>query len=89
MHAFVPSEETLPQVDQPQTAADLEYRIAKLSLEAGDVLVVKINHTISAEIGGKIRESFERVVRGNRVLILDNSMELSVLTKADIEQRVG
>lgn len=74
----------------PQSADQLEYRIAKLQLRPGDVLVVKVDHTISAEIGGRIREHFERTVGPDRkVLILDNSIDLSVLTKADIEKRTG
>lgn len=74
---------------EPQTAADLEYRIAKLALKPGEILVVKVDHTLDARIGGNIRKHFEDVVKGNRVIIIDNSMDLSVLTKADIEQRAG
>jgi|GEM_PF-4296324 len=66
---------------EPQTAADLDYRIARLALAPGDVLVVKIDHTLTADIGGRIREQFERAIGGrNKVLVLDNSIDLSVLT---------
>lgn len=80
------------QPAQPQSAADLEYHIAKLRLQPGDLLVVKIDHTISAEICGRIRDHFEAALKAsgisNRVLVVDNSIELSVLARDEIEKRV-
>lgn len=70
----------------PQTAADLEYQIARLALKSGDVLVVKVDHTLNAEIGGRIREHFETVLGNkNKVLIIDNSIDLSVLSEAQMK----
>lgn len=63
-----------------ESAADLEYRIAKLKLAPGDVLVVKIAHTLTADIGGRIRDHIERATGHDKVLILDNSMDLSTLS---------
>lgn len=63
-----------------QTAADLEYRITKLALAPGEVLVVKVAHTLTAEIGGRIRERFETYLGArNSVLVIDNSIDLQVI----------
>lgn len=70
---------------QPIVKVDLTVvgtaEIARLSLKPGDVLVVKVvGHTIDHLVGGRIREHFERVVGDrNAVLILDNSMDVSIL----------
>ena len=62
-------------------ADDLELRIARLELAPGDVLVVKsamqpAHHVLAAP-----------VTAGARVLYITPEVELSVLTKAEIEAR--
>lgn len=69
----------MPSAD-PQNAADLEYRIARLRLSPGDVLIVKVGHTLDAAIGGRIRELFEKATASrNAVLVIDNSIDLQVI----------
>lgn len=64
-------------------ADDLELRIARLELECGDVLVVqspgKPNHDVLREL----------VPAGVRVLYIPPDVNLSVLTRADIESRAS
>lgn len=62
-------------------ADDLELRIARLELEAGDVLVVKTDLKTAHDV---LRDL---VPAGVRVLYMPSDVELSVLTKAEIEER--
>lgn len=59
---------------------DREYQIARLSLEPGDILVVKTDRP-------KPGHWQDFLPHGVRVLFIPNDMELSVLTKAEIEAR--
>ena len=69
---------------------DLEYRIAKLSVSPGDVLVVKVDRPITNESGASIRDSVASYLpTGARVLVLGDAIDLSVLTKAEIDARTG
>ena len=63
------------------TLPDIEFQIARLELECGDVLVVKAPHPPSFDVMRHI------VPPGVRVLYIPPDVELSVLTKADIEAR--
>jgi hypothetical protein len=62
---------------------DWEFRIAKLDLQEGDVLVVKSDmeprHEVIADV----------VPSGVKVLYIPNDLELSVLTRAEIEARAA
>lgn len=66
---------------------DLTFSIARLELERGDVLVVK------AEI--QLREVYQRTISmfrslvpdGVKVLFIPPNVELSVLTKAEIDEK--
>lgn len=67
----------------------LELAIAKLTLRPGDLLVVKINHTLEAALADKVGTQIkDHLPNGVRVLLIDNSIELSVLTQADIKARI-
>lgn len=64
-----------------------EFDIAKLRLQAGDVLVVRMA-PITHETADAVRESLQPVLPpGIKVLIIDHDTELSVLTQAEIEAR--
>jgi hypothetical protein len=60
---------------------DLEFRIARLELEAGDILVVKTDRKHNHDVMRSL------VPGGVRVLYIPSDVELSVLTKAEIESR--
>lgn len=64
---------------------DVEYRIAKLELQAGDILVVKVlkpNPPISQL--QQLADSLKKMV-GNtvRVLVIDGQTEVTVLTSSE------
>jgi hypothetical protein len=64
-----------------------EFDIAKLRLQAGDVLVVRMK-PIPHDIAERVRESLTPVLPpGIKVLIIDHDTELSVLTQAEIDER--
>lgn len=70
-------------------ADDLEYRIAKLKLESGDILILKFDVVLTKEQAARIREDVKHIAPGTKALILDHHAELSVLTRAEIEARTA
>lgn len=64
----------------------IEYRIAKMQLAPGDVLVAKF------DVGALSRDTSERAVEffrgyvpeGVKVMVIDKGVELSILTQKDI-----
>jgi hypothetical protein len=67
---------------------DIEYRIAKLSLSPGDVLVVAVDRPLDRQTAERMRDHFRSIAPEiNRILMVDPSIELSVLTKAEIDAR--
>jgi hypothetical protein len=69
-------------------ALDLEFRIARLDLRKGDILVAKFSAPVSAEMATRVGDNFKKIAPGLRLLILDGKTELSVLTSAEIEARL-
>ncbi|MGD5626675.1 hypothetical protein QUT74_22530, partial [Xanthomonas citri pv. citri] len=69
--------------------ADLEYRIAKLSLAPDDVLVVKVNERVPTElfqrVANYVRSQLDDKTR--KVLVIDSQVDLSVITREEIERR--
>ncbi len=66
-----------------------EFDIAKLTLAAGDVLVVR-TRPVPRETAQRIQDYIRRLVPQDvRVLVIDNETELSVLTRAEIAARTA
>lgn len=68
---------------------DIEFKICRLDLRSGDVLVVKIDVILSAETAHRIHEVINKATRGHKALILERGMDLAVLTAAEIEARTA
>lgn len=68
---------------------DLEYRIARLVLRPGDMLVIKIPHALSREQLEQLRVDVERVIGKVPCLILNHDVDLAVLTSAEIAAHVA
>ncbi len=67
---------------------DLEYRIARLQLKQGDILVFKFNRTLEAGENSIIRDSLMHLIPdGVRILVIDDQVDLSVLTADEIATR--
>ena len=71
------------------TATDLDYRIAKLEMQRGDVLVFKTDIKLSPDQVAHVRECIKRTVPGILALIIDQGTEISVLTSAELRERLS
>jgi hypothetical protein len=69
-------------------ADDLEFRIAKLEVKPGDVLVVKVDDHITRDRALIIQHKLQtRLPKGVKALVLDKGIDLSVLTFDEIQER--
>lgn len=67
---------------------DLTYRIAKLEAKPGDVLVFTTKKPITMEAATRIRADITRLIPHLRVLICDGGAEVSLLTAAELRERL-
>lgn len=68
---------------------DWEYKVGKLHLEPGDILVLKINTRMINEAHmERIRENAKMLFgdHANKIMVLDENVDISVLTRAEIEK---
>jgi hypothetical protein len=65
-----------------------EYEIGRLRMEVGDVLVVKVHASLPGEVAQKIRQQITSQIPGNApVIVIDKNVDLSILTRSEIEKR--
>jgi hypothetical protein len=68
----------------------IEYQVAKLALAPGDALVVKLDMIPTPAQADLVRARLGAVLgEGVPVLVLGRDVDLSVLTRAEIEARAG
>lgn len=65
---------------------DVEFQIAKLALGPDDVLVARLNKPTSSVIAAELRAQLERRTGHDLVLVIDGTLDLSVLSKADAKK---
>ena len=66
------------------------FHIAQLTLAPGDVLVVRSARPLPAETVVRIRDHMRGLVPDDvKIMVIDNTFELSVLTRAEIEARTS
>lgn len=64
--------------------------IGKLQLSRGDVLVVKTDRPMSHESTERVRKHLKGLLPQDvNIMIIDRGVELSVLTKTEIAERVS
>lgn len=64
--------------------------IGALRLKPGDVLVIKTDRVTSGEVDKRIRDQLTPLLpQGCKVMVINPGVELSVITKAEIEQKVA
>lgn len=68
---------------------NLEFRIAKLSLNPGDILVVKINKIISVEMAQVVKKTVLEATGHRKIMVIDGDTDLAVLTSSEIEARAA
>jgi hypothetical protein len=66
---------------------DIEFKIARLDLRPGDVLVVKCQDRLTTETVRHMQAVIKEACRGHRALILERGMDLAILSAAEIEAR--
>lgn len=66
---------------------DLEFKIARLDLRPGDIVVLKSPKAISKQQADGMRQIIPEALGGHKALILDNGMDIAVLTAAEIAER--
>jgi hypothetical protein len=67
---------------------DLEYRIARLALHPGDIVIVKVAGRLSDDASRRIVHHVKRCCGDRqRVLVVEDGIDLSILTAAEIEAR--
>ena len=64
-----------------------EFKIARLDLRPGDILVVKSPDILSHEQVQFISRLLKEECPNHRVMVLSSGMDLAVLTKAEIAER--
>lgn len=70
-------------------SGDIEYRIAKLVLKAGDVLVAKYDGFVSHEMLKRaMAELRGGAPDGVKIIMVDKQIDISVLTFEEIQSRV-
>jgi hypothetical protein len=67
---------------------NLEYQIARLELRPGDILVIKLAAKLSHHAIATIKSDLDRLMPEYRAIILDGGMDLSVLSRAQIDQLI-
>lgn len=79
----------LPHKPDPAFRIVGEMQIAKLHLELDDVLVVRTDRHVTMEMADRIRHHLLTILpEGARVLIVNPDIELSVLTRSEIDARL-
>jgi hypothetical protein len=77
-------------VTQPAIQIVGSMEIGNLRLNAGDVLVIKTDRITSADVDKRIRDQVTPLLpQGCKVLVINPGVELSVLTKGEIEAKVA
>lgn len=66
---------------------DIEFKIARLDLRPGDILVVKCRDRLTRETVVRLQEVIRATAPGHKGLILERGMDLAILTAAEIELR--
>lgn len=66
---------------------DIEFKIARLDLRPGDILVIRCKQHLPMETIARMRAAFLPVTKDHKIMVLDGDMDLAVLTAAEIEAR--
>jgi len=70
-----------------QNVSSFEFRIGRLDLRPGDVLVVKCSGVLSTEMAGRVARIMRERLPTTPIIIIDRQIDLAVLTKEEIEAR--
>lgn len=68
---------------------DLQFKIARLELRPGDILVVRAPMRLPSETVARLRDMVRQAAPNVRAMVLDAGLDLSVLTAAEIAERAA
>ncbi len=86
----LPTVEFLMPPVLPPRSDDLAFRIARLELRSDDILVLRFSVRLTDEMAWRIRKQAAAILGSDaRVMILDRSTEITVLTREEIEARTS
>lgn len=75
---------------QPALQIVGSFEIAALRLQPGDVLVVKTDRPVSADAAERIRKHLKSILpQGVSTLVINPDIQLSVLSRSEIEAKVA
>ena len=60
-----------------------EYKIGRLQVRPGDILVVKINGRASKAVIDRVSEAFRQKLPNVEALVIDDDIDLSILSCGD------
>jgi hypothetical protein len=66
---------------------DIEFKIARLDLRSGDILVMRFKERLSRQQVDHMRATIDPIIKGHKVLVLESGADLAILTAAEIEAR--
>jgi hypothetical protein len=68
--------------------SDIEFQLSKLEIREGDLIVAKMERRLSSTQLGVVRKLFDELPlpKGARVIITDPSVDLTILTKDEINK---
>ncbi len=68
---------------------EIEFEIARLEMKPGDILAARVTHIVPSEAVARIRAYLERALPGTKVLVIDATLDLSVVSKAEAKKLEG
>lgn len=80
---------TAPTFPNPVTDETPVFQIGRLSIKPGDVLVIRLEHVPHVERFAQIRDAFHYHFPNTPMMMIDKSIDLTVLTREEIEARVS
>lgn len=66
----------------------LGYSIGRLSIQPGDILVVKYQGRVRAETASFIKERCQACMGDIPVMVIGDDIDIAILTKAEINGRI-
>lgn len=66
---------------------DIEFKIARLDLRPGDILVLKLRDQVPTWEMDRFRKIMQEITGDHKCLVLENGVDLAILTAAEIEAR--
>lgn len=60
----------------------MKLKIATLDVKPGDVIVAKVDRLLTENDAARLRDLLKRVFGGNKCVVLDNGVELTVASAA-------